>query len=1533
MRKLFIKRPLAMLLCIVMVLSMIPVLPIAAMADNEFKVYSDSNAVSSVAVPRNGAVTLTAKNSDAAAFQWQIQAAPGLWVNIQGENEATINLRYAMVANLMTNGAASIRCVSGDRITDEITVTLDPAAPEFDTPAPSNQIIVQKEATVVEAPAVDMAALEEEYNAASEAADAAQVRYDAVLAEKNAAQKAYDEAAAAEAAAKAAYDAAVAPAETTAATEAPAETTETTAAAPAVNAEELKAAWEQASANTAAAKAVLDEKAAALAAEEAAYTAAMDALDAAEAKVTAAMSQQGYGVMAAAEADVPTTYTVVINYVFTDGKQAASPYTATVAAGSALNVTVNSPSVLGYAPDKPTVPINVESVTENITETVTYKPALVNFTVKHYQQNLNDDHYTLVETETKTGYTESPVGGDLAKTPKGFYKLLYDETVEIAADGSTEVEIYYDRFYFLMNFDLDGGYGVEPIYARYGTEIEVGTPSKAGYNFSGWDKTIPATMPAENTTYKAQWTAGDKAKVTVLFWGENPNDDEYSFDHTGTIEATPGTEFTFTNNTQFLICEKEEHIHSQEGCQMTCTHQTHTLDCYSLTGYYAYYSSLGEVTRPTQTLTDIGNGIYSYTSDRNTYYVVNIGDKWYSPVNYNNQVQTNGISLNCGHTHNASCWSCGKTEHAHSNSEGCFQTGAGMDSKLWKLNHSETVTVAADGTSIVNVYYDRVEFTLTFKDGNTTVYNITEKWGADISAHWPIKGTNGTTYNNGERWRPSGSNTYNAVLVFLDIMPAESFTLSCDRKNYDTFVMHYMVEVLPGETGTSTYRYNNVTKSFKEDFVVTANYNYVTEDEDFFDLEGFKQWTSNPTFSNGSLDISGGGDVYFYYERLKYNLSFYNYNTELTNETKSLYYEENISKNVIAEPPYPSGLEPNAYEFEGWYFEAALRNKVDAQDTMPASDVMLYAKWVPVTHTVTFALDKDAQQDLYPAQTVSHGSKITAVNTPTNGSYTFVGWFYDDNGVEKAFDPANMPVNRDLNLYGKWSANTMVPYTIKYAVENADGTLTYIADDTTGNALALTTKTFEAKTGDELNEGYQSGYFPREASHSIIMSADEGAKNEFTFIYVPKAKVPYTVRYLEEGTNEVLHPEKKLETPDAIVTETFVPVTGYMPDAYQKRLVLSAESENVITFWYVKDDTHAPLHIVHYTQNIEGDGYTVYQESTDINALIGKTYSENPLTIPGFEYKAEKSTASGTMTGAGLELTLYYDRIEYPYEFRFLEQGTDKVLADPVTAKARYQAHVSHIAKNIPGYTIVSQNPQAILIAMEDPAVSMNVRTFYYQENKVTIDYKVVGPDGNIDTAGNIGTVTPASETIKVCTDVAGGSTAAAKDNTYKFVGWYKDEACTQPVDAAWVTNTTHITPAKTGDVVDGVAQTYEAATYYAKFDHNLSSMKVTKIVEAGAPYDRDDVFVFDISSVDGKFTISLKAGETVTINNVVVGQEYTVTERTENSRYDITSANGQKLTPKPRDEEIATVIFKNKLERDEWLGETSTDLNVFKSN
>lgn len=1115
------------------------------------------------------------------------------------------------------------------------------------------------------------------------------------------------------------------------------------------------------------------------------------------------------------------TYNIIINYQFTDGKQAANPWTAKVAKGSSYKQTINSPTVVGYAPDKEQVNVDVTDIRADKTYKVTYKPAEVNYTVKHYQQNVDNDKYALVATETKTGYTEDPVGDSLAKSYDGFYSLLYDTTTKIAADGSTVVEIYYDRYYYLMNFDLAGGYGVEPIYARYGTPIgTIDTPQRAGYGFAGWDKKIPETMPAENTTYTANWTAGE-VNYTVVFWYENADDTNYSYVGSTTASAVVGASVKS--------------------------------DDYKTT---------------------------SFTGRDDTHFTYNSAK-------------------------------------------------------------AETVTVKGDGSTVLNVYYTRNTYTLTFREltckrnegrwhsHSDSCYKvwktINAKYQQDIHSNFPIKDGKDTIWWN----VPDNCISFKSdtQLGSIDTMPGENITFEKSDSESGADIYYY-IEALNGENG----EYSHGGKAFNLYKTISTNkYVQLTYTEEFHDIKGFTQWWSDPAFDKmekGGVAYAGESWGRYYineknylcYTRNSYTLKFYNHNGYVDSKEQSVQYEAAL-KGYNFDPEYPTNLEPNAYEFAGWYTSPGCYagSEVNWKTiTMPASDMTLYAKWVPVTHTVKTYLTKESMNgEPLDSQSVSHGAVAIKPNDPKNGNYTFVGWFYEENGVEKAFD-FSMPIKKDLNLYAKWSSNTLVAYTIHYQLE--DGTT--VASDTTGSALALTTKTFDAKAGTDLYKAYQTGYFPQTSSHSITMDID--GNNEYTFIYVPREKVKYTVKYLEKGTNNVLHEEKTTETSDAVITEKFEQVKGYAPDAYQKRLVLSAdEKENVIIFWYTKDDIHAPVQVVHWTQNITGDGYTEYQSSTNLNGVIGETYAEEYLSIPGFQKNDAKSNVSGELTADGLVLNLYYDRIEYPYEFRFLEQGTDKKLADPTGGKARYQAQVTENAKDIPGYTLVSDDNQAMNIAIEDPAnvAKNNIRTFYYQEKEATINYEVVGP-------ANSGSVSLSTETVKVkTTKSAQGSTPTA-ENGYRFVGWYKDKDCKQPVESSWADNNNKLTPQQENGL-------YKAATYYAKFEKALGDLKIQK--RGCNKIDENQSFVFMIEGVPGtntarvQNTVTVHGDGSAVIKDLPIG-EYTIKEKGGWSwRYTPKSQSQQAtITAASTGDQTVTVTFENTRQKGKWLNGSSWCKNVF---
>lgn len=984
-------------------------------------------------------------------------------------------------------------------------------------------------------------------------------------------------------------------------------------------------------------------------------------------------------------------HTVIINYVFTNGKQAAPSWTATLAEGSSLEQTVTSPTVVGYAPDQPSVDVFVNNITENKTYTVTYHPANVGFTVNHYLQNVADNNYTLDKTEEVGGFTESEVGDGLAETYPGFAALLYNTKAKVAADGSTVVEIYYDRNYYMMSFNLDGGYGVEPIYARYGASVKVENPTKPGYTFNGWEPTVPETVPAENTTHKAKWQAEKTAKVTVVVWGEDADDENYSYIKSVETTAPVGS-----------------------------------------------------------TLTAIPSG-----------------------------------------------------------------TNLNMGTKLWELKRVEQTTVAADGSSVLNVYYDRKEFTLTFKydyhsgflgigEGYKKTGTITAKWGADIGSRFLAM----NAAAKGSLWSTnySGAGPWTS---FLQIMPEENRTYYCQETSNTAQSAYYYTEGLDGKY------------VLKHTVVAYSGSNLTITAEDFYPMEGFTydhgtDGDGNPLPSNPGKAGKWSG-AKFYYKRNSYDLVFISNNTEV--KTSKVKFEAALgtSGGESFVPAYPSNFEPNAFEFAGWYQDPEGVKPVDWNAKMPAASVTVYAKWAPKTHTVKTFLTKEKIEENDPIDTwdnVPHGTAVT--NTPAdpqNGSYVFVGWFYMDGNVEKAFD-FSMPVVKDLNLYAKWSSNTLVTYTIYY--KSGD---TEIAEPTTGSALAGTTLTFEAKTGDELNEDYQSGYFPNTGSHSMVMDIE--GNNEFTFVYVEMAKVGYTVRYLDKATgkpvvvNGVPTPDKTGETSDAIITEKFKVITGYMPDSYQKRLVLSADPEkNVITFWYTKDEHHATIQKNYWIQNVDGNGYSSMPYS-EISAVgnIGTTYSADVITITGFTYNPNPANAhtehpalaSGVLTAEGLELNMYYDRVKYSYTVRYVDATDNNKDINPaanVTGEGLFGAQVIGSQKEFNGYMPADNEPaqKSIIIG-----TGTNEIIFYYYPCYY-IGHVQSGSLNNTDTIRLIGSKANLTEAVTP---------------GYLYGGAFDDEKC-ETVYNFGQENAINFTPVK-GETyyIWEVSETYLKPRAYAVWRHD----------------------------------------------------------------------------------------------------------------
>ena len=178
-----------------------------------------------------------------------------------------------------------------------------------------------------------------------------------------------------------------------------------------------------------------------------------------------------------------------------------------------------------------------------------------------------------------------------------------------------------------------------------------------------------------------------------------------------------------------------------------------------------------------------------------------------------------------------------------------------------------------------------------------------------------------------------------------------------------------------------------------------------------------------------------------------------------------------------------------------------------------------------------------------------------------------------------------------------------------------------------------------------------------------------------------------------------------------MVTETYIPITGYLPinNEYQKTLVVTPGGDNEIIFYYVADTEHALVQRNHYIQTLSG-GWEERQVST-ITGDIGTTYSEHAIDIPHYtfsdevtqrynitekkdafldkalpgavQFDAATDTVSGELTGNGLQLNLYYVPNTYTYTVNYLEKDSNKVLAEPKTLSVPYGTLVTEQAIEI----------------------------------------------------------------------------------------------------------------------------------------------------------------------------------------------------------------------------------------------------------
>ena len=748
--------------------------------------------------------------------------------------------------------------------------------------------------------------------------------------------------------------------------------------------------------------------------------------------------------------------------------------------GTPLDLSAVTPTRNGYTFDGWYIDgQKVTSVSAEATVTAHWKAnSKTEYTVIHWQENANDDGYSLKETETQKGKTGSETKA-AAKKYDGFTAETITQQT-IAGDGSTIVNVYYKRNVYIVNFyDRKGKkeYTDLRISAKYGANISKKWPTYNGSNTwyvgknSNTSQVNIDTMPLGGAKFYGPRTG--KGSETAYYY----------------VEVLPGESGTEHNG----VVYKEDHRDVSPGKGYTVSKE----DQYPITGFTfnanvstpirgKYNNAKFYYTRNSYEITFINGGKTEKTESRK--YQQNISDVTYTPPTRPAGVPANFMFA--GWYDNELCGGTayvfdGKTMPAQN-----ITLYAKWQAPVIKA--TVYLTASADGASktIEIPYGTKLSDSEAFKklldeefteekpsawiDSNGALFNVdTELYGSvTISPFFPSAKDGFTvTYVEGESKKVDNQKYVSGSSA--RVLPPENSENFRAWKTEDGKLIHPgdKITVTKNTTLRAVYTKNPKTET------ITYHYNFEGSTDTYTDDNGGKGYPRNTTATVKSLE-----DVTF--------------------------------------------TAPTGYEFLGWATKPdsnTVTYKVGATVFIDANgDNDLYAVWQVKTYTVTWVnwdnkeLEKD--KDVPYGATPKYDGKEPTKAGNAQYSYKFTGW-----------NPAVSPVTGDVTYKAQFEAVTN-KYTVTWVNWDnkeleKDEDVPYGADpeydgDTpTKAADAQYTYTFkdwtpEVKTvtGDAT---YQATYTKEANSYTLTYDLDGGewteATNEFPYEYKATVEVIKTV--------------------------------------------------------------------------------------------------------------------------------------------------------------------------------------------------------------------------------------------------------------------------------------------------------------------------------------------------------------------------------------------------------------------------------------
>ena len=623
------------------------------------------------------------------------------------------------------------------------------------------------------------------------------------------------------------------------------------------------------------------------------------------------------------------------------------------------------------------------------------------YKVEHYQQNLAGDAFVLFETEEQNATTDTHVSA----TPKDYTGFTYDGTVDgtvtegnVAGDGSLVLKLYYTRDSYKVTYQYTGKVptGASELPAetteKYGAAVTVAADATApGYTFSGWSREDGFTMPAENVTITGSFTANGETPYKVEHYQQNLEDDGYTLaetenltgetDTTATANPKTYTGFAFDGTAEGTVASGNiagdgslvlklyytrnsydvtyaytgtvptgasalpEKATVKYGAPVTVA-EAATAPGYTFSGW-----SRNDFTMPAENVTITG----SFTANSNTEYTVrhhfqNILDDAYD-------ADTAMLSETLSGTTDTLTAAAAKTV-------------AGFTAQSFQQKN-----IAGDGSTVVDIYYNRNSYGVSYRYLNTPAGASALPAGASYRFGAAVTVAEAATAPG---YTFSGWSTGDFTMPAQDVEITGSFTANGDT----AYTVEHYQQNLAGD-GYDLVEADTEHLTGETDTTATANPKTYTG----FTFDG----TVEGTVASGNIAGDGSLVLKLYYTRNSYGVT-YAYTGTVPADASAL--PEKAAVKYGAPVTVAEAATAKGHTFSGWS---------TGDFTMPAQDVEITGSFTanPYNVTVEYYFDKAQDTDMTRVQSVTYGETFTtaaAAETDRNGVHYTLDWV-ENNGL------------------------------------------------------------------------------------------------------------------------------------------------------------------------------------------------------------------------------------------------------------------------------------------------------------------------------------------------------------------------------------------------------------------------------------------------------------------------------------------------------------------------------------------------------